>query len=111
MVNWNNVVKSLKNIAYAHSRVKAAEAELFSSPASGIDAVKHAAKEHEKALKAMTRVCDKCGVSTDYVFVVCDSAISNDEKVKALLFNVNVIGPIIEACNTNEANDTNNDKE
>ena len=107
MVNWNNVFKAIKKLAYAHTRVKVAGAALFSSPASGIDCVKRAAKDYEHALKAMARICDKFGVSADYVSVVCDSAVSNDEKVKALLSNVNVIAPIIEACNTNEANDTN----
>lgn len=105
MVNWNNVVKSLKNIAHAHSRVKAAEAELLSSPVNGIEAVKQATKEHEKAFKDMARICDKCGVSADFVFIACDSALSTDEKVKALLFNGNIIGPIIEACNINDTDD------
>lgn len=111
MVKWNKVVNTLKNIADAHSHVKATEAALLSSPANGIDAVKQAAKEHEKALKNMTRICDKSGVSADFVFVVCDSALTNDEKVKALMFNGNVIGPIIEACNTNETDGTNDNKE
>lgn len=111
MVNWNNVVKALKSLAYAHSRVKVAEAELLSSPANGIASVKQASKEHEKALKTMARRCDRCGVDADYVFVVCDCAHSNDEKVKALLLNANIIGPIIESCNTNDTNDTNDNKE
>lgn len=104
MVNWNNVVKALKNLAYAHSRVKVTEATLLSSPDNGICVVKQALKDHEKALKTMGRMCDKFGVDADYVFVVCDCAHSNDEKVKALILNTNIIGPIIESCNTNDTN-------
>lgn len=108
MVNWNKVIKTIKGIADAHSHVKATEAALISSPANGIEAVKQAAKDHDKARKAMSRMCDMSGVCEDYVFIVCDSAISTDEKVKALLFNDDIVGSIIEACNTN---DTNDDKE
>lgn len=108
MVNWNKVIKTLKNIAEAHSHVKATQAALLSSPANGIGVVKQAAKDYDKAVKSIARMCDKCGVSSDAVFVSCGSCIANDEKVKALLFNRNIIESVVEACN---ADDTNDDKE
>lgn len=113
MVNWNKVIKTLKNIAEAHSHVKATQAALLSSPANGIWAVKQSAKDHEKALKSIARVCDKCGICSDTVFVLCESCLSNDEKVKALLFNRNIIESVVEACFADDTNDTNytDDKE
>lgn len=103
MINWNKVIRTLKTTAEKAIAVKDGEVHVIMSAINGVNAVMEAVHEHEKAVKAVTRHCDKIGLNTCLVIDSCPDDFDVDECVKAFMLNNAIITVIIDYCSADES--------